>query len=316
MAPKYVPQTGLEYGLSVLGARPDPTQQSGFQYGLSQLRRAAGATGAPKTGLQYGMQQLGQLFSRIGRPAAAGTLGPNPLQGDLTGRYSPGFMQSQIAAADIGGDGRSDEARALASQYAPKPFAFTPEGQFERYFKTPEMDQYFGTVSRGAAAPKDVEAMKALAGKTVAPGKTPEELSAFYRAESAMGRAQMPQIQEALRYKKDSDLAKWAEANPMLAQRLYAKEMGKREAAGQATPGVTYAGAAPQPPGDESFSVAANSVPAPWTTQGNKVSGVFAGVMPFQFAKTTGEGMPSLPTTLNQRAKELISTVKRDRGMF
>jgi hypothetical protein len=197
-----------------------------------------------------------------------------------------------------------------------KQYALNPAGQFDRYFKTPEMDQYFGAASRGAAAPKDVEAMKALAGKTVAPGKTPEELSAFYRAESAMGRAQMPQIQEALRYKKDSDLARWAEANPMLAQRLYAKEMGKREAAGQVTPGVTYAGAAPQPPGDESFSVAANSVPAPWTTQGNKVSGVFAGVMPFQFAKTTGEGMPSLPTTLNQRAGELISTVKRDRGMF
>ena len=197
-----------------------------------------------------------------------------------------------------------------------KRFAFTPEGQFERYFKTPEMDQYFGAASRGAAAPKDVQAMQALAGQTVAPGKTPEELSAFYRAESAMGRAQMPQIQETLGYKKDSDLAKWAEANPMLAQRLYAKEMRRREAAGQGTPGTTYAGVTPQPFGDESFSVAANAVPAPWHTQGNKVSGEFAGVVPFQAAKTTGEGMPDFQTTLGQRAEQLISSVKRDRGIF
>ena len=197
-----------------------------------------------------------------------------------------------------------------------KQYAQTPGGQFERYFKTPEMDQYFGAASRGTAAPKDVEAMQALAGQTVAPGKTPEELSAFYRAESAMGRAQMPEIRKGLGYAEGSDLAKWAEANPMLAQRLYAKEMGKREAAGQATPGTTYAGAAPQPLGDESFSVVANAVPAPWNTQGAKVSEEFAGVVPFQVAKTTGEGMPAFQTTLGERAEQLISAVKRDRGML
>jgi hypothetical protein len=38
--------------------------------------------------------------------------------------------------------------------------------------------------------------------------------------------------------------------------------------------------------------------------------------MPFQAAKTTGEGMPQFQTTLNQRAEQLISSVKRDRGMF
>lgn len=196
-----------------------------------------------------------------------------------------------------------------------KQYAATPAGQFERYFKTPEMDQYFGAASRGATAPKDVEAMQALAGKTVAPGKTPEELAGFYRAESAMGRAQMPEIQKQLGYEKGSALAQWAEANPMLAQRLYAKEMGKREAAGQATPGVTYAGA-PSSIGNENFAVAANAVPAPWDTQGNKVSAPFADVKDSQFAYTTGEGMPALPTTLGQRAEQLISTVKRDRGML
>jgi len=197
-----------------------------------------------------------------------------------------------------------------------KQYAFTPSGQFERYFQTPEMDQYFGAASRGAAAPKDVEAMQVLAGKTVAPGKTPEELAGFYRAESAMGRAQMPEIQGALGFIKGSPMARWAEANPMLAQRLYTKEMGKREAAGQVTPGVTYAGTTPQPLGDESFSVAANAVPAPWNTQGAKVSAEFSGVVPFQAAKTTGEGMPEFQTTLGQRAEQLISAVKRDRGML
>jgi len=194
-----------------------------------------------------------------------------------------------------------------------KQYAQTPAGQFERYFKTPEMDQYFGAASRGTAAPKDVEAMQALAGKTVAPGKTPEELSAFYRAESAMGRAQMPQIQGAMGFIKGSPMARWAEANPMLAQRLYAKEMGKREAAGQVTPGVTYAGA-PLSIGNENFAVAANAVPAPWDTQGNKVSAQF-NVVPYQAAYTTGEGMPSLPTT-RELAEGMIGRVKSDRGMF
>jgi hypothetical protein len=181
-----------------------------------------------------------------------------------------------------------------------KRFAFTPEGQFDRYFKTPEMDQYFGAVSRGAAAPKDFEAMKALAGKTVAPGKTPEELSAFYRAESAMGRAQMPQIQQALGYEKGSALSKWAEANPMLAQRLYAKEMGRREAAGQVSPDVAFA---------------ANAVPAPWDTQGAKVSGEFAGVVPFQAAKTTGEGMPQFETTVDPSASSRAAAFLKRSGL-
>ena len=181
-----------------------------------------------------------------------------------------------------------------------KRFAFTPEGQFDRYFKTPEMDQYFGTDSRGAAAPKDVEAMQALAGRTVAPGKTPEELSAFYRAESAMGRAQMPQIQQALGYDKGSALAKWAEANPMLAQRELVKRQSKEEAVGRPTAMTTYAGTAPEPVAGQDFSIAANAVPAPWSQQGAKVSADFAEVTPYQMSKTTGEGMPQFQTTLSK----------------
>lgn len=187
-----------------------------------------------------------------------------------------------------------------------KQYAATPGGQFERYFKTPEMDQYFGAASRGTAAPKDVATMQALAGRTVAPGKTPEELSAFYRAQSAMGRAQMPEIQKGLGYAEGSDMAKWAAANPMLAQRLYVKEMGKREAAGQVTPNTTYAGSKI---GSEDFAMAANAVPAPWNQQGVKVSSDFSGVVPFQAAKTTGEGMPAFQTT-GEKATEFLRNVK------
>jgi len=186
-----------------------------------------------------------------------------------------------------------------------KQYAATPSGQFERYFKTPEMDQYFGTASRGTAAPKDVAAMQALAGQAVAPGKTSEELSAFYRAQSAMGRAQMPEIQKGLGYAEGSDMAKWAAANPMLAQRLYAKEMSKREAAGQVTPNTTYAGSKI---GGEDFAMVANAVPAPWNQQGAMVDenrGI-ANLQPEQAKFTTGEGMPAFPTT-GEKAAQLLS---------
>ena len=120
----------------------------------------------------------------------------------------------------------------------------------------------------------------------------------------------MPQIQESLGYAKDSALAKWAAANPMLAQRLYAKQQAgakavEQSALAQKEPGSQYGGGvtpgafgttAPTL-GSEDFAVAANAVPAPWNQQGAKVSADFAGVMPFQAAKTTGEGMPAFQTT-------------------
>jgi hypothetical protein len=95
----------------------------------------------------------------------------------------------------------------------------------------------------------------------------------------------------------------------MLAQRLYAKEMGKREAAGQVTPGVTYAGTTPEPVAGQDFAIAANAVPAPWNQQGAKVSAEFSEVTPFQAAKTTGEGMPALQTTLD-KAEDFLARTK------
>lgn len=96
-------------------------------------------------------------------------------------------------------------------------------------------------------------------------------------------------------YADRPDLQEWAAANPMLAQRLYAqKQAGPQYGGGVAT--GAFGTNAPTL-GSEDFAVAANAVPAPWNQQGAKVSADFANVMPFQAAKTTGEGMPAFQTT-------------------
>lgn len=104
----------------------------------------------------------------------------------------------------------------------PPTFELTPQGQFERYFGTPEFDYVFGAASRGEGAPATAEAMLELAKSLRAEKETP--VSTYYRAQSAAGRGQMGEIKKALGYEEGSDLAKWAEANPMLAQRLFAKK--------------------------------------------------------------------------------------------
>ena len=116
-------------------------------------------------------------------------------------------------------------------------YAMTPQGQFERYFSGGEMDQYFGGASRGKGAPKDLEAMKALAGQAKAPTDTP--LATYYRAQSAAGRGSMDEIISAMGYQ--GPMAEWAKANPMLAQREYAKKFP----GGSATQFLGTEGAAP-----------------------------------------------------------------------
>lgn len=103
-----------------------------------------------------------------------------------------------------------------------KPAPFTQEGQFGRYFKTPEFDYVFGGGARGKGAPATAAAMEQLAAQEKAPMDSP--LSSYYAAQSAMGRVNQPQIQEM--YKDRPDLQKWAAANPMLAQREYARKYG------------------------------------------------------------------------------------------
>lgn len=106
-------------------------------------------------------------------------------------------------------------------------FPFTPEGQFQRYFQTPEFDYVFGERSRGVGAPTTAEEMLALASQLRAEKEAP--LATYYRAQSAAGRSQMDKVKEALGYAEGSDLAKWAEANPMLAQRLFAQKTAKTQ---------------------------------------------------------------------------------------
>ncbi len=149
---------------------------------------------------------------------------PNPLQGDPTGRYIPGNMQVPFtvpAAANsaTGGGGGQPQFKAQP---------MTSQGQFDRYFGTSEMDPFFGSSSRGAGAPKTAEEMMALATQQKAPMETP--LSTYYRSQSAAGRAEMPAITEGLGYAKGTPLAQWAEANPMLAKRLFEKTKAKKAA--------------------------------------------------------------------------------------
>ena len=83
------PQTGFEYGLSLLGVRPDRNQQSGLEYGMKQLAGLAGVPGQPETGLQYGLQQAGNLFNRLARGANAQELITSQADQSLLGRVMP-----------------------------------------------------------------------------------------------------------------------------------------------------------------------------------------------------------------------------------
>ena len=149
---------------------------------------------------------------------------PNPLQGDPTGRYIPGNMQVPFTVPAAPEPELS--SAATPPQFKAQPM--TSQGQFDRYFGTSEMDPFFGSSSRGAGAPKTAEEMMALATQQKAPMETP--LSTYYRSQSAAGRAEMPAITEGLGYAKGTPLAQWAEANPMLAKRLFEKTKAKKAA--------------------------------------------------------------------------------------
>lgn len=114
-----------------------------------------------------------------------------------------------------------------ATLVQPPAFPTTPAGQYGRYFGTPEMDYVFGEASRTADIPATVEEMLALAKQTKAPEDT--SLATYYRAQSAAGRGQMADIKKELGYEEGSNMAAWAEANPMLAQRLYAEKLKRNE---------------------------------------------------------------------------------------
>ena len=222
-----------------------------------------------------------------------------------SGRFLGRGSATTIRGADIGGDGRGEQYRQQLSQYAPKAFPMTAEGQQERYFGTPELNYVFG--AQTGKGPKTAEEMSALAAQAEAP--TTSSLSDYYRAQSAMGRVNQADIQKM--YADRPDLQKWAAANPMLAMREY----NKKFPAGEATQGpsddairAAISGGkfypsegSPSPitnPPD--FGTPANAVPAPWNTQGQAVSAPYAEANQRAAEKTSDGGMPALNTTAGQ----------------
>ena len=290
------PEIGTVYGAELDGKSVLRMPQGMKQTGFIGPINVAGRTWYPaKSGedIIY-MQGTGTGFGR-----AANATGTD--DGRVSGLFNG------VAAADIGGDGRSDEQRALASQYAPKPFPMTQEGQFNRYFKTPEFDYVFG--AQTSNEPKTAAEMAALATQRNAP--TTSSLSDYYRSQSAMGRVNQAAIQEM--YKDRPDLQKWAAENPMLAQREYTKKYGTTDITKQAAAGDYFrdlGGGAQAESGytREAFGLPANPVPPTQQPgpggmdQGTRVS-FFRGadeIAPQQAMKTTGEGMPQFQTTLSK----------------
>jgi len=198
----------------------------------------------------------------IGRAAAA-KMGPNPLQGDPTGRYVPGFMQQQF--------------RAPAAPVLPPPgFGSTTIVRGTRDGVTPDRtqsDEYRAQLAQYGALSK--------AGKQEEAERLGMEIWRDKYGKTAMGQ-----------------LGGAAGAFNPLMQKTFGYQKGASETA------PSYAGS---PAAD--FAVAANAVPAPWNQQGMKVSQEFAGVVPFQAAKTTGEGMPAFQTT-GEKAEEFLRNTK------
>ena len=228
--------------------------------------------GVPKAifgGIGNPLQSLADFLNRTGigarRSASANQMGPNPLQGDPTGRYIPGFMQQQL--------------QAPPAPVLPPPapgFGATPIVRGTRDGVTPDRtqsDEYRAQLAQYGALSK--------AGKQEEAEKLGMEIW-----QKKYGKTAMAQPGGAV-----------GAFNPLMQ-----KTFGYQKGASVTEP--SYAGS---PSAD--FAVAANAVPAPWNQQGMKVSQEFAGVVPFQAAKTTGEGMPAFQTT-GEKAEEFLRNAK------
>ncbi len=107
----------------------------------------------------------------------------------------------------------------------PEQFDNTLEGQYQRYFQTPEFSNVFGAGSRGKGAPKDASAMQELGNQLRAP-ETDTNIASMYASQSALGRVNEDAIQNM--YTGDTKMQDWARENPMLAQREYLKAEQRR----------------------------------------------------------------------------------------
>ena len=124
------------------------------------------------------------------------------------------------------------DRRKIGEELNPSPldspkFDNTLEGQYQRYFKTPEFDNVFGAGARGEGAPKDAAAMEVLGNQLRAPAKD-TNIASMYAAQSGMGRVNEDAIQKM--YEGNEAMQTWAKENPMLAQREYLKAEQRRAA--------------------------------------------------------------------------------------
>lgn len=208
----------------------------------------------------------------------------------------------------IGANSRGEVDRTQSDMY--KQYALNPQGQFNRYFQSPEMDQYFGAASRGQGAPGTLEAMNALAGQQTAQGAP--SLATYYRSQSAAGRGNMDEIVGALGY-KGTPMEKWAQENPMLAMR----EFNKKFPAGEPTQGPSDdairaamqsgqfypAEGSPQP----QFGTPANSVPAPPQQQIAAATAPFSQAIGMTKWNITPDGqMPQFPVNSDLPVRDKV----------
>ena len=223
-----------------------------------------------ETGLVGGMTsedagRLGGYMDEMGRVFVPPGMGAQP--GILN--FPPGYKEAELAAGlaaersrpgagfpeqqglVFGLDKNRNVDRRKSDLY--KQYAQTPEGQFERYFKTQEMAPYFGTSFQGKGAPTSAQAMIDLASQVAAPTTAP--LASFYAAQSATGRGSMDEIISAMGY-KGTPMEQWAKSNPMLAFREY----NKKFPAGAPTQGPTPA--LPGPPMGEGDTVGQRALEA------------------------------------------------------
>jgi hypothetical protein len=222
---------------------------------MQETGRVGGMTAEDAGRLGGYMDEMGRVFVP---PAQPGILNfpPGYKEAELAAgldaeRSRPGAGFPEQQGLVFGLDKNRNVDRRKSDVY--KQYAQTPEGQFERYFKTQEMAPYFGTSFQGTGAPTSAQAMIDLASQVAAPTTAP--LASFYAAQSATGRGSMDEIISAMGY-KGTPMEQWAKSNPMLAFREY----NKKFPAGAPTQGPTPA--LPGPPMGEGDTVGQRALEA------------------------------------------------------
>lgn len=284
MAPKNkVPSWATDPLAGAIGAGPASTLRTAGRFvggGLQDFLGSQAVADSPYAA-------LGSLFAP--RKALA--------QGERQGPYVPERIKNAPSAPILSG---SRVAAPITS----------PNTRFEA------ADEEYNRLKSQYGGPAGVEQLAMQTslptGFTPTGAKGPASLKDFYSAESQVGGRNIESIIGQMGYQ--GKMAEWAKANPMLAQREYAKRMSANQEA------AAYGGTGPSdeairaaisggkffpsegspspianPPG---FGTPANSVPAPPMQQGRAVSAPYDEAQRQAAQKTAGAtGMPKLETT-------------------